>query len=257
MDAWLSSCCRFPLVTPSALRCAAWVQAWAAGSVQGSWGDLRPRREGHTRAGAWAGGQACSRSGPGAGCSSLQRDSHTRVARCPVQHGSARHAPPPSSSAGRCVSYRAKPTKPRTPTLCSHAPPHTHTQAAPYVMFYRRDVFERDNLTVPQTWEEFTDLAERYHGGSDGLNGACIMSIGGFESSSTRFDEDPGRDWAGGRRLRHCTSRRAPRQLDRQHRASAPGARIGVLPTGTQQMHRSPPCPQRASITAAVPIPWH
>ncbi|KAG2449099.1 hypothetical protein HYH02_005847 [Chlamydomonas schloesseri] len=50
--------------------------------------------------------------------------------------------------------------------------------AAPYVMYYRRDIFERDNLSAPQTWEEFTELAERYHNGSDGLNGACIMSIG-------------------------------------------------------------------------------
>lgn len=46
------------------------------------------------------------------------------------------------------------------------------------------------------------------------------------------------------------------RAVPRQHRASAPGVRTGVLPTGTQQVHRSPPCPRRASITAAVP-PLH
>ncbi|KAG2435233.1 hypothetical protein HXX76_007313 [Chlamydomonas incerta] len=40
------------------------------------------------------------------------------------------------------------------------------------------DIFQRDNLTVPQTWEQFADLAERYHNGPDGLVGACIMPIG-------------------------------------------------------------------------------
>ncbi len=35
-----------------------------------------------------------------------------------------------------------------------------------------------DNLTVPQTWEQFAELAERYHNGRDGLYGACIMAIG-------------------------------------------------------------------------------
>ena len=43
---------------------------------------------------------------------------------------------------------------------------------------HRLDIFQRDNLTVPQTWEQFADLAERYHNGPDGLVGACIMPIG-------------------------------------------------------------------------------
>eukprot|EP00198_Chlamydomonas_reinhardtii_P012395 XP_001701732.1 predicted protein [Chlamydomonas reinhardtii] len=49
---------------------------------------------------------------------------------------------------------------------------------AAFLTFYRLDIFQRDNLTVPQTWEQFADLAERYHNGPDGLVGACIMPIG-------------------------------------------------------------------------------
>ncbi|KXZ56419.1 hypothetical protein GPECTOR_1g373 [Gonium pectorale] len=48
---------------------------------------------------------------------------------------------------------------------------------APQIMYYHLDIFKRDNLSVPQTWEEFTDLAERYHG-RDGMMGACIMAAG-------------------------------------------------------------------------------
>ncbi|KAG2446698.1 hypothetical protein HYH02_008264 [Chlamydomonas schloesseri] len=49
---------------------------------------------------------------------------------------------------------------------------------AAFLMYYRLDIFQRDNLTVPQTWEQFADLAERYHNGPDGLVGACVMPIG-------------------------------------------------------------------------------
>ncbi|KAG2443265.1 hypothetical protein HYH02_009338 [Chlamydomonas schloesseri] len=48
---------------------------------------------------------------------------------------------------------------------------------SPYILSYRKDIFDRDNLAVPQTWEQFAELAERYHNGRDGLYGACIMAI--------------------------------------------------------------------------------
>ncbi|KAG2448798.1 hypothetical protein HYH02_006149 [Chlamydomonas schloesseri] len=48
----------------------------------------------------------------------------------------------------------------------------------PFIMYYRLDIFRRDNLTVPTTWEQFTELAERYHKGPDGLNGACVLPVG-------------------------------------------------------------------------------
>ncbi|KAG2496557.1 hypothetical protein HYH03_005380 [Edaphochlamys debaryana] len=48
---------------------------------------------------------------------------------------------------------------------------------SPYFLMYRRDIFERDGLAVPQTWEEFTALAEARHG-MDGMAGACVMAIG-------------------------------------------------------------------------------
>ncbi|KAG2446701.1 hypothetical protein HYH02_008266 [Chlamydomonas schloesseri] len=50
---------------------------------------------------------------------------------------------------------------------------------APFLLFYRLDIFQRDNLTVPQTWEQFADLAERYHNGPDGLVGNCNIPVGG------------------------------------------------------------------------------
>lgn len=49
---------------------------------------------------------------------------------------------------------------------------------APMLMYYHLGVFQRDNLSVPQTWEQMAELAERYHG-RDGMIGACLMAAGG------------------------------------------------------------------------------
>ncbi|GFR47039.1 hypothetical protein Agub_g8724 [Astrephomene gubernaculifera] len=43
----------------------------------------------------------------------------------------------------------------------------------PFFTYYHLPIFQRDGLRPPRTWEEFTDLAERYHG-REGLVGACL-----------------------------------------------------------------------------------
>ncbi|PNH12300.1 hypothetical protein TSOC_000775 [Tetrabaena socialis] len=48
---------------------------------------------------------------------------------------------------------------------------------APQLLYYHKGIFERDNLSVPQTWDEFADLAERYHG-REGMLGACVQPAG-------------------------------------------------------------------------------
>ncbi|KAG2495324.1 hypothetical protein HYH03_006594 [Edaphochlamys debaryana] len=45
---------------------------------------------------------------------------------------------------------------------------------APFLLLYRTDLFEQLNLTVPQTWEQMADMAERFNG-YEGMAGACIM----------------------------------------------------------------------------------
>lgn len=33
---------------------------------------------------------------------------------------------------------------------------------SPVLLFYHKEIFQRDNLAVPQTWDDVADLAERY-----------------------------------------------------------------------------------------------
>ncbi|EFJ41572.1 hypothetical protein VOLCADRAFT_98419 [Volvox carteri f. nagariensis] len=56
--------------------------------------------------------------------------------------------------------------------------------SAPLLLHYLRDVFERDGILVPQTWEQVAALAERYHDPRPGgIKGICVMPLGcGAES---------------------------------------------------------------------------
>ncbi|KAG2487560.1 hypothetical protein HYH03_013839 [Edaphochlamys debaryana] len=45
------------------------------------------------------------------------------------------------------------------------------------LLLYDREVFAADNVTVPQTWDEAADLAERYHG-RDNRAGICALTVG-------------------------------------------------------------------------------
>ncbi|KAG2499152.1 hypothetical protein HYH03_002734 [Edaphochlamys debaryana] len=55
---------------------------------------------------------------------------------------------------------------------------------APQMFYYHLEAFQKYNLTIPQTWEEFTDLAERFHG-TDNLTGACVQTEKCFSESFT------------------------------------------------------------------------
>lgn len=52
---------------------------------------------------------------------------------------------------------------------------------APLLLYYRRDVVERELVGVPQTWEQLATLAERHNDPRPGgMKGVCIMPLGGW-----------------------------------------------------------------------------
>jgi multiple sugar transport system substrate-binding protein len=50
------------------------------------------------------------------------------------------------------------------------------TDGDEYLMYYRRDLFERDGRAVPRTWQQYIEAARAYHG--QDLNGDGVPDYG-------------------------------------------------------------------------------